>query len=97
MAERIRLSDRARKRLKALSDRADLEPSFLLEFLINRYGSEAIAALTSQPGALVALTAINGANQDELDAITSTSSPVREPNIALKRPLDVLATMDFDS
>ena len=96
MAERIRLSDRARKRLKALSDRADLEPSFLLELLINRYGSEAIAALTGQPGALVTLTAINGSNQDELDVLTPAGSPVRESNIALKSPLDVLATMDFD-
>jgi hypothetical protein len=51
--DRIRLSERARKRLFALADEADLQPSFLLEYLINRHGKDATQLLSGQQSALV--------------------------------------------
>lgn len=57
--ERIRLSERARKKLINLADQADLEPAFLLEYLINRYGNEAIKTLNGQEGSLGTLTNTN--------------------------------------
>jgi hypothetical protein len=100
MADRIRLSDRARKRLTTLSDQADLEPSFLLEFLINRYGNEAIASLTGQQGSLVTLTDTNGSGSESIAPKVTSSDPVvaSTPTVqpTEKSPLDALAAMNFD-
>jgi hypothetical protein len=69
--DRIRLSDRARKRLFDLAAQADLEPSFLLEYLINRHGKDAIQLLSGQQSALVTQT-----NTNEPDPVVSTPVPV---------------------
>ncbi|MBD2034021.1 hypothetical protein H6F76_03015 [Leptolyngbya sp. FACHB-321] len=57
--DRIRLSERARKRLFALADEADLQPSFLLEYLINRHGKDATQLLSGQQSALVTQPSTN--------------------------------------
>jgi hypothetical protein len=57
--DRIRLSERARKRLIALADEADLQPSFLLEYLIIRHGKDATQLLSGQQSALVTQTSTN--------------------------------------
>jgi hypothetical protein len=57
--ERIRLSDRARKKLFDLADQADLEASFLLEYLINRHGKDAMQLLSGQQSSLVTQTKTN--------------------------------------
>ncbi|BAS54252.1 hypothetical protein NIES2135_04970 [Leptolyngbya boryana NIES-2135] len=44
---RLRLSDRARKRLQAMSDKSDVDVSFFLEYLINRFGSQAVLEMTN--------------------------------------------------
>ena len=69
--DRIRLSERARKRLFALADEADLQPSFLLEYLINRHGKDAIQLLSGQHSSLVTQT-----NTNEPDPVVSTPVPV---------------------
>lgn len=76
--ERIRLSERARKKLFALSEQADLEPSFLLEYLINKHGSEAIQTLTGHQGSLVSLTNTNQPNKDSLVTLTDTNDPIKD-------------------
>ncbi len=54
--DRLRLGDRARNKLIALSDKADIEPTFLLEYLINCHGDEAIQRITGGENKLVTQT-----------------------------------------
>lgn len=97
MTDRIRLSVKARQRLMTLAAQADLEPSFLLELLINKYGLSAIEFLsdTKQPNQdkkdpLVTLTNTNypkGDNKDNLVPLTDTNE---------LSPLDRIKAFDFD-
>lgn len=97
MTDRIRLSVKARQRLMTLAAQADLEPSFLLELLINKYGSSAIEFLTDikQP---------NQDNKEPLVTQTNTNQPKgdnKEPLVTLTdtkelSPLEKIKAFDFD-
>jgi hypothetical protein len=87
MAEpRIRLSERARQRLYALSDQANLEPSFLLEYLINRHGSDAIQLLTGQNIPIAPVSDTTPAKPVPNDSAVHAITPVLPSNGKKPRP-----------
>lgn len=90
--ERIRLSDRTRAKLLAMAEATDTDPSFLLEYLINRFGKSALAELsgtiTTQQGDRDSLVQSSG-TIPHCPALTSTNGK-GEVN-----PIDAFAAMDF--
>lgn len=96
--DRIRLSERARKRLFALADQADLEPSFLLEYLINRHGKESIQTLSGQQGSLVSLTSTNEPCQGLTPSSVSLTStnPTADPKGNLSQQQHLAKWLESD-
>jgi hypothetical protein len=89
--DRIRLSDKARKRLFSLAEQADIEPSFLLEYLINRHGNESIQLLT---GSLVTQTNTNQPTESDLLPVSVTNDPSTTPKT--ESAIDKIKSLSFD-